>query len=81
MEQVFGARIVRGCTIIDTPPFFASSGREEAAQGGETGSVLEGLPPPPETGEPKSIFFWEDHEGPVVMVWDGIFSQEDIFLL
>ena len=29
VQQVNGTSEVRGCTIIDSPPFFASSGREE----------------------------------------------------
>jgi hypothetical protein len=31
LQQVYGARKIRGCTIIDTPPFFESAGREESA--------------------------------------------------
>jgi hypothetical protein len=29
LQEVYGSRKVRGCTIIDTPPFFESVGREE----------------------------------------------------
>ena len=29
LQQVYGARKVRGCTIIDAPPFFESAGRED----------------------------------------------------
>jgi hypothetical protein len=28
LQQVYGAKKIRGCTIIDAPPFFESAGRE-----------------------------------------------------
>ncbi len=31
LHPVYGTRKIRGCTIIDTPPFFESTGREESA--------------------------------------------------
>jgi hypothetical protein len=31
LQKVYGARKIRGCTILDAPPFFESVGREEAA--------------------------------------------------
>jgi hypothetical protein len=66
LQQVYGARKIRGCTIIDTPPFFESAGREESTDLMNRDTTGEGSVPYQE--ERDSPIFWGDNQGPVVMV-------------
>ena len=43
LQQVYGARKVRGCTIINAPPFFEPAGREEREPREETDGGGEGV--------------------------------------
>ena len=61
-------------TIIDTPPFFESAGREESADLMNRDTTGEGAVPTQEAGD--SIIFWGDNQGSVVMVWDGMLPGE-----
>ncbi len=70
LQQVYGAKKVRGCTIIDAPPFFESAGREESSQQAGLDTGREGSPQA--QGADDSNIFWGDNQGPVVMVWDGM---------
>ena len=72
MQQVYGARKVRDCTIIDAPPFFESAGREDREPREKIGGEDVGSPPPRDSEETTTTVFWGDDEGPVVMVWDGM---------
>ena len=74
LQKVFGAKRIRGCTIIDAPPFFESAGREEPAD-------MRGLNVDQEELSPAGVkedttIFWGEDRGPVVMVWDGMLSRE-----
>ena len=71
LKQVYGARKVRGCTIIDVPPFFESVGREERETREEVDGGDEGSPPSRDNKKTTTTVFWGDDEGPVVMGWDG----------
>jgi hypothetical protein len=74
LQQVYGAKKIRGCTIIDAPLFFESAGREEPVDPASRDIEYEG--PSPTQGEGNSSIFWGDNQGPVVMVWDGMFPGE-----
>jgi hypothetical protein len=74
LQKVYGARKIRGCTILDAPPFFESAGREEAADLINKNTTGEGSVPNQE--ERGSPIFWGDNQGPVVMVWDGMLPGE-----
>ena len=74
LQQVYGARKIRGCTIIDAPPFFESAGREESPELMTRDTTGEGSVPDPEERDPP--IFWGDNQGPVVMVWDGMLPGE-----
>ncbi len=74
LQQVYGARKIRGCTIIDAPPFFESSGREESAERMNRDTTDEGSMSDDE--ERDMSIFWGDNKGPVVMVWDGMLPGE-----
>ncbi len=78
LQQVYGARKVRGCTIIDAPPFFESAGREERGPREEVDGGGEGSPPPRDSEETTTTVFWGDDEDPVVMVWDGMTQEEQV---
>jgi hypothetical protein len=73
-QHVYGAKKIRGYTIIDSPLFFESVGRKESVHptsrnmGGEGSSSTQ--------GEGNSSIFWGDNQGPVVMVWDGMLPGE-----
>jgi hypothetical protein len=74
LQQVYGAKRIRGPTIIDVPPFFESAGREELVvpKGLDTG--YEGSSSTRGEGNlPIYLDFWDDNQGLVVMVWDGMF--------
>ena len=74
LQQVYGARKIRGCTILDAPPFFESAGREELADPTNRDTTGEGSVSNQEArGSP---IFWGDDQGPVVMVWDGMLPGE-----
>jgi hypothetical protein len=45
LQQVYGARKIRGCTIIDAPPFFETVGREESAEPRNKDTMDEGAVP------------------------------------
>jgi hypothetical protein len=74
LQKVFGLRRIRGCTIIDAPPFFESAGREESADPTNRDNMEEGSGP--HQAEPDTPIFWGDNHGPVVMVWDGMLPGE-----
>jgi hypothetical protein len=74
LQKVYGARKIRGCTILDAPPFFESAGREEAADLINKNTTGEGSVSNQE--ERGSPIFWGDNQGPVVMVWDGMLPGE-----
>jgi ribonuclease HI len=78
LQQVYGARKVRGCTIIDAPPFFESAGREEREPREKIDGEDEGSPPPRDSEATTTTVFWGDDEGPVVMVWDGMTQEEQV---
>ena len=78
LQQVYGARKVRGCTIIDAPPFFESAGREEREPREKIDGEGEGSPPPRGSEATTTTVFWGDDEGPVVMVWDGMTQEEQV---
>ena len=78
MQQVYGARKVRGCTIIDAPPFFESAGREEREPREKIDGEDEGSPLPRDSEATTTTVFWGDDEGPVVMVWDGMTQEEQV---
>jgi hypothetical protein len=64
LHQLYGARKIRGCTIIDAPPFFESTGREESVDLMNRDTTDEGSTPNQE--ERDSTIFWGDNQGPVV---------------
>jgi len=74
LQKVYGARRIRGCTIIDAPPFFESAGREESADPTNRDNMEEGSGP--HQAESDTPIFWGDNHGPVVMVWDGMLPDE-----
>ena len=74
LQQVYGARKIRGCTIIDAPPFFETAGREESAEPRNQDTMDEGAVPDADERDPS--VFWGDNKGPVVMVWDGMLPGE-----
>jgi hypothetical protein len=74
LQQVYGARKTRVCTILDAPPFFESAGREESADLMNRDTRGEGSVPNQE--ERGSPIFWDDNQGPVVKVWDGMLPGE-----
>jgi len=76
LQQVYGARKVRGCTIIDAPPFFESAGHEERELVEEADGGSEGSLPIQDKKKTMTTVFWGDDEGPVVMVWDGMTQDE-----
>jgi hypothetical protein len=61
---------IRGYTIIDVPPFFESTGKEESVD--PTSRDLGGEGSSPTQGGRNSSIFWGDYQGPVVMVWYGM---------
>ena len=69
LQQVYGARKIRGCTIIDAPPFFETAGREEPAEPRNRDTRDEGAVPDAEERHPP--IFWGDNKGPVVMTRSG----------
>jgi hypothetical protein len=74
LQQVYGTRKIRGCSIIDAPPFFETAGREEPAEPRNRDTMDERTVPDAEEGYPS--IFWDDNKGPVVMVWVGMFPGE-----
>jgi hypothetical protein len=78
LKQVHGARKVRVCTIIDTPHFFESAGREERQPREKMEGEGEGSPPPRDSETTTTTVFWGDDEGPVVMVWNGMTQKEEV---
>ena len=70
LQTVYGAKRIRGFTIIDTPPFFESAGREKLANAVGLDKGQEGASPTQVEGD--ATIFWGDDQGPVVMVWDGM---------
>ena len=60
---MYGSRKVRDCTIVDSPPFFDSVGREEQVTPEEIDKGHEGSSPTRDTGELTSTVFWSDDEG------------------
>ncbi len=74
LQQVYGGKKIRGCTIIDSPPFFESGGREESVDPASRDMGCEGTSPTQREG--NSSIFWGDNQGPVVMVWDGMLPGE-----
>jgi len=74
LQQVYGARKIRGCTILDALPFFESTGREESVDLMNRDTTGEGSVPNQE--ERDLPIFWGDNQGPVVMVWDGMLPGE-----
>ena len=74
LQKVYDAKRIRGCTIIDTPPFFEFAGRERLADAVGLDKGQEG--PSPAQGEGDATIFWGDDQGPVVMVWDGMLPGE-----
>jgi hypothetical protein len=68
LQQVYGARKVRGCTIIDAPPFFESAGREEREMREEDDGGGEGSLPLRDSKKMTATIFWGDDKGPAVMV-------------
>ncbi len=72
LQKVYGARKIRGCTILDSPLFFESAGREESTDLTNKDTTGEGSVPNQE--ERGSPIFWGDNQGPVVMVWDVALS-------
>ena len=71
---IVGAKKIRGCSILDVPPFFESSGREELVDPVNRIRTGEGSTPKQEEG--NSAIFRGDNQGPVVMVWDRMLSGE-----
>ncbi len=65
---------IRGCTIIDDPPFFESSGREESVDPTSRDMGCEG--PSSTQGEGNSSFLKGDNQGLVTMIWDGMLPGE-----
>ena len=78
LQQVYGARKVRGCTIIDSPPFFESAVKEEREMREDDDGGGEGSPPLRDSKKMTTTIFWGDDEGPVVMVWDGMTQEEQV---
>jgi hypothetical protein len=78
LQEVYGSRKVRVCTIIDVPPFFEPEGREEREPREKMDWTDEGSPPPRDSEETTTTDFWGDDEGPVVIVWDGMTQQEQV---
>ena len=74
LQEVYGTRKIRDCTIIDAPPFFETTGREESAEPRNRDTMDEGSVPDAEERDPS--IFWDDNKGPVVMVWDGMLPGE-----
>ena len=74
LQKIYGARRIRGCTIIDAPPFFESAGREEAADPTNRDIMEEGSGP--FQAKSDTPIFWGDNHGPVVLVWDGMLPVE-----
>ena len=74
LQRVYGAKNIRGCSILDDPPFFESVGREELVDPVNRIRTGEGYTSKQEEGD--SAIFWGDNQGPVVMVWDGMLSGE-----
>ncbi len=70
-QQVYGARNIRGCTIIDAPPLFQSEGREESADLMNRDTTGEGSVPNQEERGPP--IFWGNNQGPLVTVRAGRF--------
>jgi hypothetical protein len=57
LHQVYGARKVRGCSIIDAPPSFESVGREEREPREEMDCSDEGSPPPLDSKKTTTTVF------------------------
>ena len=74
LQKVYGATRIRGCTIIDAPPFFESVGSEKLAEVVGTDKGLEGSSPTQDEG--GATVYWGNDQGPVVMVWDGMLPGE-----
>ncbi len=74
LQKVYGTKRIRGCTIIDAPPFFESSGSEKLPESVDTDKGLEGSSPTQDEG--GVTVYWGDDQGPVVMVWDGMLPGE-----
>jgi hypothetical protein len=58
----------------DRKYFFESEGREESED--PTSRDTRGKGSSSAQGEGNSSIFWDDNQGPVVMVWDGILPGE-----
>ena len=74
LQKVYGSKRIRGCTIIDAPPFFESVGSEKVPEEEDTDKGLEGSSPTLDEG--GATVYWGDDQGPVVMVWDGMIPGE-----
>ena len=74
LQKVYGAKRIRGCTIIDAPPSFESAGSEKLPEAEGTDKGLEGSSPTQDEG--GATVYWGDDQGPVVMVWDGMLPGE-----
>ena len=74
LQKVYGATRIRGCTIIDAPPFFESAGNEKVPEADGTDKGLEGSSPTQDEG--GATVYWGNDQGPVVMVWDGMLPGE-----
>ena len=74
LQQVYGARKVRGCTIIDAPLFFEWAGQVERELLEEADGGGEGSPPLRDSKKTTTTVFWGDDEGPVLS--DG-FGRHD----
>ena len=74
LQQVYGAKRIRGYSIIDAPPVFESAGREESADPTNRDNLDEGSGP--HQAELDTPVFWGDNHGPVVMVLDGMLPGE-----
>ena len=74
LQKVYGSKRIPGYTIIDGPPFFESVVREKLTDSVGSDPGQEGSSPT--QGEDDSTIFWEDDQGPVVMVWDDMLDGE-----
>ncbi len=74
LARVYGAKKIRGFSILDAPPFFESAGREESVDPMNQDRTGEGCTSKQDEG--NSSIFWGDNQEPVVMVWDGMLSGE-----
>ena len=74
LQKVYETKRIRGCTIINGPPFFESAGIERLADVVGLDKGQEGSSSTQDEGD--ATIFWGDDQGPVVMVWDGFLPGE-----